>query len=486
MPVLSRLGLPNGVILTVYGKSFKDEYKLMVDPWFPDYIARWYDEFCADFPHRELDRWEGGGGPIMHTWKPRLKKEPHLTAVKMDEFIHLDRYLTKEERRFHALRVASTVFQEMGFRITRITGGGAWQSIRSHWEANGNLLRSVEGYLLPREPRPFQWSWPFEPPLHTIEHYFENFVRWQPVDNPKLNVRVTVLPFTAVPSLAGPLRIAIVPLVSSMGDFHVETDDTDPTYPRFRVKLASPDSIRVAAIKALESSADQGCDIVIFPELCLTPEIQSALQEGLRRRNKDHPWLVVAGSAHTPCGGAPAAYHNQAIVFDSKGKRLLTHHKLHRYLLDVDQQERYGIHEVLGGVNRFEDMDFEPYEIEILDTPAGRLAVLICEDFSAVGFVETLIVKLGLDWLLVPVLDGYQAPHRWPARFARKYAERGVAVAVATSLSFAKQHLLGEAPSVSLPPSPGVGLVLVPSSRGGLVEILKASEHDQPVIHELR
>lgn len=460
----------------------------MADPWFPDYLARWYDDFCAGLPYRELDRWEGGGGPIMLTWKTKLKKEPHLAAVKMDEFIRHSGYLTEAERRFHALRVASSVFQDMGFRITRVDGGDAWSSLRSHWKAKGNLLRDTDaGYLLPREPRPYKWSWPFEPPLHTVEHYFEHFVRWRPSDHPKLAVRITVLPFTAVPSLAGPLRIAVVPLVASMGDFRIETDDTDQSYPRFRVKLASPDAIGRAALNALESSAAQNCDIVIFPELCLTPEIQAALQESLRKMTGNHPWLVVAGSAHTPrVGSTPATHHNQAIVLDGQGKRILTHHKLHRYLFDVDQQERYGVLEALGDVNRFEDLDFEPYEIEILDTPAGRLAVLICEDLSIVGFVEPLVVKLGLDWLLVPVLDGHQTPYRWPARYGRKYAERGAAVAVATSLSFAQQHLLSLPPSASPPPSPGVGLVLIPSSDGGKVSILESSEHDQPVILELK
>src|SRR4051812_43659362 len=130
----------------------------MIDPWFPDFVAKWYDDFSDRLPYSELDRWEGVGGPIMNTWRQKLKKEPHLAALKMDEFIRCSSYLTEAERRFHVLRVASTVFQEMGIRIEKINGGDIWESIRDHWEATGNLLRDAGGYLLPREPRPFRWA----------------------------------------------------------------------------------------------------------------------------------------------------------------------------------------------------------------------------------------------------------------------------------------------------------------------------------------
>jgi predicted amidohydrolase len=454
------------------------------DPWLPDYVARWYDDFREGDPYEGLDSWRLGGGVVTETYAPGLRGNPHVTAAELDVFIHgYSYFMTEAERRFHALRVASSVFQEMGFRFPRRFDEG-WRSMRSLWLRSGNLLRDREGYLLPRELRPYEWAWTFEPAAHTFEDYFRGFVRWRPTDHLNLALKVVVLPTNSSPSLGNQLKVGVIPLVALMDDLRVETNDADPNTPRFSVRLNSPAVIGRAALDVLEKCAEGNCDIVVFPELCLTQEIQREIGERLRTLPGGRPWLVVAGSAYAPVtGSAPPSHYNQSVVFDSQGKLIISHHKLHRYNMDVRQQERYGIREALGHIDRLEDMTITPYAIEILDTAAGRLAVLICEDLSATRFVEQLIDKLALDWLLVPVLDGCQMPSRWPAKFGRKYAEKGAAVVVATSLSLAAHHLRNLASPE--PAMPGVGVVVIPSTRGSEGKILRSSVHDQPVFVNL-
>ncbi|MFN7919079.1 MAG: carbon-nitrogen hydrolase family protein [Bryobacteraceae bacterium] len=456
----------------------------MADPWLPDYIAQWYDDFRAGYPYGRLTEWEGLGYPAEKTYLRGLKLHPHSTAVKIDAYIHAAGSAEEDERRFHALRLVSRVFGEVGFRIRKENAGAEWNSLRTYWISNGNLLSSgMNGYLLPREKGPYDWCWNRGLPPHTVESWFESFARWVPSDHPNFNVTVTVLESTTGLLLHDrSLKIAVVPLVDSIGDFSIENVDTSPVNPLFRVSLRSPDVISEAARNALDTAASAECDVVVFPELCLTEAIQNELGEHLRSSGRQRPCLVVAGSAPTPAGGAGTAPYNQAVVFNHQGRRVLAHHKLHPYWMSGEEESRYGLAEAFGRVGRYEEITIEPFEIQILDTELGRLAVLICEDLSALDHFGSLVVKLGLDWLLVPVLDGCQMPNRWTARFGQRYADKGACVVVATSLSFVKQHL--SAISATAEP-PGVGVLVVPTQAGPDTRILYSAVHDQPAIEEL-
>lgn len=455
----------------------------MADPWLPDYVAQWYDDFRVGYPYAKLAEWEGLGYPAEKTYLPGLKLHPHSTAVKLDRYIHGDGPSEEAQRRFHALRLVSRVFHEVGFRVRKENAGVEWNSLRHHWIANGNLLSAKAGYLLPREKRPYDWSWNVGLPSHTVESCFDSFARWVPSDHPNYKVTVTFLPST--PGLLldeRSLKIAVVPLVESIGDFSIANVDTNPVNPLFRVSLKSPDVISKAARTALDSAIREECDIVVFPELCLTEAIQNELGERLRAAGGKRPLLVVAGSAPTPVGGASTAPYNQALVFDCQGTRVLKHHKLNPYWMSGEEEDRYGLAEAFGRVGRYEEIAVDPFEIQILDTEVGRLAVLICEDLSALDVFGSLVVKLGLDWLLVPVLDGCQMPNRWTARFGQRYAEKGACVLVATSLSFVTQHLAAT-PGTSM--RPGVGLLVVPTPSGPDLRILYSAGHDQPAIEYL-
>jgi predicted amidohydrolase len=449
----------------------------MMDPWFPDFVARWYDAFRDGFPHEgKLDEWSQRGVLEINTFLEKLRRAPHETAVQIDKYVE---EADSAERRFHALRMASAAIRDMGFREVKISGGAEWAGLRRHWTKYGNLLRDMTGHLVPRETLKHRWWWMPGRRRHTEDSYFEGFGRWQVSDSPNLGVLVRVMPLSSIPETKR-LRIGVVPLVEAVADFDVKPDNSRPDWLRYSMTLkrSSRKRILAAALAALQKSSEAACDIVIFPELCLTPKMQKDLSEALRKTGAERPWLVVAGSARTPVEGRKGQHHNRALVFDMLGKQVLSHHKLHRYILEGDQQERYGLTEALGYTGRFEDMETDPIEIEVLDTPAGRFAVLICEDLTAPNFVSALADKLCIDWLLVPVLDGTQEKSRWPTRFGKKYAEAGVAVVVATSLSLVREHLSKLPSRKSLG---GVGVALVPTAGAPKVRILRADVHDVAV-----
>lgn len=455
----------------------------MSDPWFPDYVARWYDEFRVALPYPDsvIANWTRNSTATIRTYKERLIDQPHSTAVELDEFVKSGTsMLSAPERRYHALLCAAEVFRSVGVRRVRLAGGEEWHLLRRHWQENGNLLSDdVKGYLLPMEPRPHRWAWRYKPQRRTEEDYFKEFVRWRCEDSPNYTIKVSVIPETYVWSgwPNNRLRIGVVPLVGSVEDFDVRFWGEDVGTPCFSMSVKDSAAVRDDALRALEASAKDGCDIVVFPELCLTPEIQESLRERLVTLG-DYPWLVIAGSARTPVDkGGVTAHYNQALAFDQSGKQKLAHHKQYQYSMTVGEQKRYGLLEAFGQLERMEDMEVEPFELEILDTDIGRIAVLICEDLSVTHVVERLVIKFGLNWLFVPVLDGCQKPDRWTAHFGRQYAKSGTCVVVATSLSLARQDLS----SAGTPGPPGVGTVVIPQKRGSPVTILASDEHDKPV-----
>jgi predicted amidohydrolase len=480
----------------------------MTDPWLPDYVARWYDEFNVNWPYGDIFVWQSRSTPIVNTWRPRLLNAPHAAAVELDKFITEGTSFTVDERRYHALRSASLAFQEVGLRWG-IKRRRTWKSILSHWFENGNLLREVDGHLLPREPLPHLWAadWEYPTQPHSMESHFKDFVRWKPSDNPKYTIKVSVIPPRSLTKpgdalrLHSRLRIAVIPLVASKDDFNLHSEGEESGFPRFSMTLKDPSAVGSAALEAFDASAKEDCDIVVFPELCLTPEIQNSLRDRLATHN-GLPWLVVAGSARTPVSkGGVTGHYNQSLVFNYFSDQELVHHKQHQYEMDFEQQEKYGLLEAFGQMNRREDMVVEPFGLEILDTYIGRIAVLICEDLSVEDFVKPLVVKFGLDWLFVPVLDGCQMSSRWTAKFGVRYAEHGACVVVATSLSLAQQHLVSIGDTTRLP---GVGTVVLPfspknstvttGSAGRIttpsvappwlddpVKILESVEHNKPV-----
>jgi predicted amidohydrolase len=262
----------------------------------------------------------------------------------------------------------------------------------------------------------------------------------------------------------------------SMEDLHCDTVD-DPSGRRaFRVQPKRPAEVVATARQLIQRAGEIGCDLLMFPELCLTPEGQQQLADVLRtttHRFGGRPWLVVAGTSHTVATGG-AGLWNRSLVFHGSGSEILAHNKLFPYVMSSSEADRYGIGEALRWEPRVEDIVVEPHRLEILECPLGRCAVLICEDFSNHEFVEAIVKELEIDWLLVPVMDGVQNKVRWTAKYAYRYAEDyGANVFVGTCGALPRAHR-EFCLSTGLT-DPGTGLALLVQRRYGSLESARAS-----------
>lgn len=141
--------------------------------------------------------------------------------------------------------------------------------------------------------------------------------------------------------------------------------------------------IEAAVDQHCSQARDDGCDVLVWPELTLTPErvdqLRRTLAAGPLRTSL--PPIVVAGSWHV---GTEGSFHNMAPVLDGRGDDLEPFGKSRRFAFD-------GLSEAI-----------EPYgRIHILATDRELVAFAICKDFC--DKAKTVpVAELDVDLVLVP------------------------------------------------------------------------------------
>jgi predicted amidohydrolase len=248
----------------------------------------------------------------------------------------------------------------------------------------------------------------------------------------------------------------------SMSDLLFQPIDELSGRRSFRVVLRDPAAVRDMAHRVIQKAGELEVDVLMFPELCLTHGLHEALGAVLASASALHggrPWLVVAGTCHMSRAGG-SGHQNRAVVFHGSGVRLLTHNKLFPYEISRGEADRYGIGEALRQEPRVEDIEVDERRMEILESPMGRLAVVVCEDLANHALIGPLADALEIDWLLVPVMDGVQTTTRWTARYGVRYAvDAGVTTVVATCGALVEAHRQSELTHGREDPGPGIGLV---------------------------
>lgn len=439
--------------------------------WLPDHLARWYDRFAPIHATSRVRSWRYVTPPLVTAWAKRLLHNPNSAVIEMDDWVETSGYGTLEERNYRALQAGSIACEKAGIVEVRESDVPEWRDVRQHWRRTGNLLQNELGLLLPRRPLPYRWATSHQATVYDPHAHFAGFRRLS-VGESGLVVRpfVCVDPIGPVETLRDRLAIGFVPLIGSTADFDWQTIDPPDGSSRFRAVLRDPNAAAADAEVALRHAARQKCDILIYPELCLTPEGQGRLGAAIpaiTATSGGYPWLVVAATAETTIG---SDHLNRAVVFDGEGRRLFFYDKLHPYQIQPVELDRYGLPDALGAVPREEDIVTDSRSFCIADTPAGRIAVVICEDLSNLATYLPVTMALEVDWLLVPVLDGVQTDTRWTARRAREFAERGTSVVVVTSSSLVSAHLDDLARKGIPLPRRAIGLVARPGPEFILVE----------------
>lgn len=457
---------------------------MMASPWLPDFIARWYDAFVQFHFHPDVRHWRSAAaGPEVSHWERRLcSSNPHVIAAEMDKWI---RKGGGEVNRltYRALQAVSAAFLHMGVATVRVYGNAGWEEIRDRWGACANLLREEEGALLPDRPIPYRWSTEVDRrKKYNVRSHFPNFVRWFPTrsDAPVVDFRVLSSTEYPVEGLVNRLTIGLAPLIESTADLTWDPITSASGHASFRVSLRDEDAVSSALARAIASAEEQSCDVVLMPELCLTPRLQDEVRAATRAsfHRSGYPWLVIAGTALTPTG-EPDRYHNRARVFDGHGDEVLVYNKLHPYEMSTREATRYGVADAFGGIDLEEDISTTPRRFSVLETPIGRVGVMICEDLSVEPFVIDLIDGLALDWLFVPVMDGCQCSGRWTDVAALRGANYGSSVVIATTPSLYQAHLEDyDRRGEDRPKFSGIGLLARPGQGPGSIILGPGGRYD--------
>jgi hypothetical protein len=179
---------------------------------------------------------------------------------------------------------------------------------------------------------------------------------------------------------ARPWRVAIVSVLSSADDL----DWQKPNDPRDRRFWATGfrsrqmrEAVRARLIRAMDLCREHRADLILIPELNTDAEIHETLVQLLR----DHPAgpgrlhpMVIAGCLHEPVEGEPRAFRNRPVV------------------LTQDGQVPWGYHKVAAAEwdERREALCERAPVVMAIDTPMGRIAVVICMDFITPPVVEAV------------------------------------------------------------------------------------------------
>jgi len=124
-------------------------------------------------------------------------------------------------------------------------------------------------------------------------------------------------------------------------------------------------------------------DILVLPELTVSPSVLDRLRKLRKAHHHDCPALIVAGSYHITCSDT---HHrrNRCVVLDALGKDVLVHDKHQRFAITPNEAahmppevvDALGIDEQ-GGIEHI----VPSRRLALLDTPLGRVSVPICLDY---------------------------------------------------------------------------------------------------------
>lgn len=155
---------------------------------------------------------------------------------------------------------------------------------------------------------------------------------------------------------------------------------------------------------ALQAAARDGFDLLVAPELTVTPSARQWIVRQLRWPPEDplegvsaHRLpLMVPGSFHEQIDGR---FVHRAVLLDRVGNELIEHHKL----------VPYGVFDKFMEDIRLGD------SITLLITPIGTVAIAICKDFCD-DHLGPIWDQIQPEWLLVPAYGRGMAAHEAAAK----------------------------------------------------------------------
>lgn len=159
-------------------------------------------------------------------------------------------------------------------------------------------------------------------------------------------------------------------------------------------KVKQEQSVR-RAVCALEKALKEGCNIILFPEYVMSPEvyngIRQCLHENMRKNGiVDNPYLVFAGSTWTDDD------NNVMKVLDSSGKELGEYYKYSPYIEKDSTGHRFKTYEALKNPGKKCDV----FAVE----GVGVILPAICRDVIDANYTEAIVKSL---WPLIVMISAW-------------------------------------------------------------------------------
>jgi predicted amidohydrolase len=279
----------------------------------------------------------------------------------------------------------------------------------------------IGGLLLPRSTRKAS-------PARAVADLFDNMVR---IELPTAcEVDYNILDQTSTHA-DGLLRLGVIPAIQQASELEWQADIHRRTY-QVRLAAAAEASVVNRTLAALDWLLSKEAEIILMPELVSSTTLLRRIKQWRASRVSSFPRLIVAGSHLCPSTATVGKLANRAHIIGSSGMEMWAQNKMNPYTYTAQHQIACNHLLSTPPVDLVEDIDRLPVIVAVRDTLAGeRLAVLICEDFARDLPHRATLVSMGVNRLLVPVMNGARgSAHDWIARHGITYANEPFAVSL--------------------------------------------------------
>ncbi|PYP87939.1 MAG: hypothetical protein DMG65_15920 [Candidatus Angelobacter sp. Gp1-AA117] len=319
-------------------------------------------------------------------------------------------------------------------------GARRWSNTNDYFERNKQLQRDASGHVV-FKPRYFKqapsqiWldqaledekTWKKIPRRgEELDNYFENLLRLVPPEDCGVTFRVLrgnqdfhTLDWTS-------FKVGIVPLIEELrvrgssaqllpGPLVIKKETATPATFGIHIEDPSKEVLLDLCHRAevgLRHLAENGCQIVLFPEMVVPDFLVGHLKKVLKElaiHDQPRPGLLLAGTftrfVHKYSPNLP---FNVAIVLGNDGEELWRQRKMQPYDMKLHEQQNFGLESVLKSESCRENIAFENRELCVVDSPATglRMVVLICEDATRDPGLRCVRL-LNPTLILAPVMAG--------------------------------------------------------------------------------
>lgn len=166
-------------------------------------------------------------------------------------------------------------------------------------------------------------------------------------------------------------------------------------------------------LAAVDRARDEMVDVLVGPELALSPNDLGALQSHLKSSAARYPIVSAWGCTHR--ARAAGGHANEAVLLDSLGRLLMRHEKLEAFT-----HPQLGVEDIVPRESRL---------YHFADSPIGRIVLNVCRDVRS--DVPMLLNRtLGVSFVVVPA---YSTSLSFALEEARILGARQLAVTAAAN-----------------------------------------------------